>query len=191
MVQLPVNLIRCRDQQIVDATLLSLAENHVADFESLWQDQLRQFSQEDKYWDWAFKRRLTINNVNYECYAIECEGSTQGLMMLETQSHRSWFYSGKRLVYVEALSVAPWNRQQVQSPPRFKTVGTVLLEFSRLRSVELGYEGRVGLQALPGAEGFYERRNMMRSDIDPDDLIDPDDEQLTYFEYPPLNRPQP
>ena len=93
-----------------------------------------------------------------------------------------------KVVYVEALSVAPWNRQQIMKPPRFKTVGTALLEFSRLRSVELGYEGRIGLKALPSAEGFYERKNMMRCDADPEDLIDPEDEQLTYFEYPPLNR---
>lgn len=110
--------------------------------------------------------------------------------MLETQWPRSLFYPDNRLVYVEALSAAPWNRQQIQNPPRFKTVGSVLLEFSRLRSVELGYEGRVGLQALPGAVGFYERKNMMQLERDPDNFIDPDDEQLTYFEYPPLNRRQ-
>jgi hypothetical protein len=29
---------------------------------------------------------------------------------------------------------------------------------------------------------------MMRLDADSDDRIDPDKEQLTYFEYPPFNR---
>ena len=188
MVQLPVNLVRGSDNQVVEAALLSLAPNHVSDFEEFWRDQLRQFSAEDKYWDWAFKQRLANVNANYECYAIEYDGRTQGLTMFETQWHRSLLSPGHRLVFIEALSAAPWNRQQIRKPPRFKTVGTVLLEFSRLRSVELGYEGRVGLQALPGAESFYERKNMMRVDADPDDLIDPEDEQLTYFEYPPLYR---
>ena len=144
--------------------LLDLAQKHVSDFQSLWQVQLQQFSQEDKYWDWAFKERLAIHDANYECYAIEHDNTTQGLMMLETQWHTSQFYPGQRLVQVAALSVAPWNRQLIQRPPRFKAVGSALLNFSRFRSVELGYEGRVGLYALPSAEGFYERKNMMRLD---------------------------
>lgn len=188
MVQLPVNLVRGYEQHPVVAQLLDLQPRHVADFQSLWQTQLRQFLQEDKYWDWAFKERLSLQDANYEGFAVECEGRTQGLMMLETQWHSSAFYAGERLVYVAALSVAPWNRYSIQNPPQFKAVGSALLAFSRLRSVELGYGGRVGLYALPGAQGFYERKNMMRLDPDPDDQIDADEEQLTYFEYPALNR---
>ena len=188
MALLSISIVRGDDQQTVEAMLLDLEQKHIADFQSLWQSQLRQFSQEDKYWDWAFKERLAMRNANYECYAIEYDDSAQGLMMLETQWHTSQFYPGERLIYVAALSVAPWNRQQIRNPPRFRTVGSALLNFSRLRSVELGYGGRVGLHALPGAEGFYERKNMMRLDPDPDDRIDADDEQLTYFEYPSLNR---
>ena len=65
MVQLPVNLVRGSDNQVVEATLLSLAPNHVSDFEAFWRDQLRQFSAEDKYWDWAFKQWLANANANY------------------------------------------------------------------------------------------------------------------------------
>jgi hypothetical protein len=187
MVTRPVSLQRGIDNQYVDATLLKLTPKHVEDFIAFWQSPLRQATQEDKYWDWAFKQRLADTGENHECYAIECEGSTQGLMMIETQWHRAQFFPGRRLVYVAALSAAPWNRRQIQQPPRSKAVGTVLLEFSRTRSLELGYEGCVGLHALPGAEGFYERLNMMRLDPDPDDLIDADDEALPYFEYPPRN----
>ncbi|GAB1544642.1 hypothetical protein NUACC21_73180 [Scytonema sp. NUACC21] len=43
----------------------------------------------------------------------------------------------------------------------FKGVGTALLRFARLLSVELGYEGRVGLHSLPGAERFYEKQGML------------------------------
>jgi hypothetical protein len=184
MVTLLVRLPRGLDNQSVDATLLSLTPKHVEDFIALWKDPLRQATQEDKYWDWAFKQRLSDTSGNYECYAIECEGSTQGLMMIETQWHRAQFFPGRRLVYVAALSVAPWNRRQIQQPPRFRRVGTVLLNFSRVRSLALGYKGRVGLHALPGAESFYEYRNMMRYEASPDDFINADGEQLTYFEYP-------
>ena len=177
-----IRLIQGLDNQFVEATLIDLAQNHVDDFESLWWVQLRSFSQEDKYWDWVFKQRLSTSNENFESYAIECEGRTQGLMMLETQWHRSQVTIGRRLVYVEALTTAPWNREAVRRPPELKGVGTALLLFARQRSLELGYEGRVGLHSLPGAEGFYERRSMANYGADPDK------ENLTYFEYAPLQQ---
>ncbi|MEO0647184.1 MAG: GNAT family N-acetyltransferase [Cyanobacteria bacterium J06650_10] len=186
MVAISVNIVRGGDRQPVNALLVGLSPKHIADFEALWKAQLRQFSQDDKYWDWAFKQRLADTRDNYEAYAVECEGQAQGLMMLETQRYRAKFFSGQRIVYVASLAVAPWNRKRVQRPPRFRTVGSVLLEFSRLRSVQLGYDGCVGLHSSPDAEGFYERCNMMRLDPDPDDFIDPDEKQLTYFEYSPL-----
>jgi hypothetical protein len=81
------------------------------------------------------------------------------------------------VVYIEALASAPWNRKTIQKPPELKGVGTVLLNFARFRSLNLGYEGRVALHALPGAERFYDSRNMMNfgADADKEDLI--------YFEY--------
>lgn len=66
MVQLPVSLVQGNNQQTVAALLLDLELRHVADFQSLWQAQLRQFSQKDKYWDWAFKEQLTLRDANIE-----------------------------------------------------------------------------------------------------------------------------
>lgn len=186
--QISVELRRGEDNQAVSATLLSLTAKHVEDFAMRWRSPLVQASQEDKYWDWHFKQRLSETRDNYEGYAVECEGDTQGLMALETQWHRSQFFPGRPLVYVVMLSTAPWNRQQVQSPPRFRTVGRTLLQYSRVRSLELGYAGCIGLHSLPDAEGFYEHLNMMRLALDPDEVIDADEAPLVYFEYPP--RPQ-
>lgn len=183
--QVSIDLRQGVDNQIVSATLLSLSNKHIEDFANAWQTLLKQATQEDKYWDWHFKQRLSETRDNYESYAIECEGVTQGLMALETQQHRSQYFSGRRLVYVVMLSAAPWNRRQIQSPPRFKTVGRTLLEYSRVRSVELGYAGSIGLHALPGAESFYEHLNMMRLDPDPEEIIESDEAPLVYFEYPP------
>ena len=187
-VQILVELRRGEDNQAVSATLLSLTPKHVEDFAMRWRSPLAQASQEDKYWDWHFKQRLSATRDNYESYAVECEGDTQGLMALETQQHRSVLSPGEPLVYVVALSVAPWNRKQLQNPPVFKRVGTLLLNFSRVRSLALRYKGRVGLHALPNAEGFYERRHMMRFGFSAEDYIDADNEPLTYFEYPPRRR---
>lgn len=58
----------------------------------------------------------------------------------------------------------------------------LLLNFARFRSLDLGYEGRVALHALPGAERFYDSRNMMNFGADSDK------EDLIYFEYGRLRR---
>lgn len=186
-VKISAELRRGANNQVVPATLLSLTSKHVEDFSVRWRSPLALASQEDKYWDWHFKQRLSDTRDNYEAYAVECEGDTQGLMAIETRQHRSVLSPSKPLIYVVALSAAPWNRKQLQNPPRFRRVGTLLLNFSRIRSLALGYKGRVGLHALPSAEGFYKRRSMMRFDFSADAYID-DDEPLTYFEYPPRRR---
>ena len=187
MVAVKVNLQRGDSDQLVEATLLGLDARHVNSFQQDWTPLLRQFSQVDKFWDWAFKQRSTISYGNYECYAIEAGKQTQGLMMLETRWHRSKMQANQPLVFVEAISTAPWNRAQLSRPPQFRRVGSVLLAFARSRSEALGYEGRVGLESLPEAEGFYESQNMMRFEPVLDPYVD-DELPLVYFEYPPHRR---
>ena len=80
-------------------------------------------------------------------------------------------------VYVEYLASAPWNRRLLEDPLYLVGVGRALLLLARQRSVELGYGGRVGLHALPGAEAFYRRYDM------PDYGPDLDKDGLVYFEY--------
>lgn len=101
----------------------------------------------------------------------------QGLLLLETQWHRSGLPQRYRLIYIQAIASAPWNRIDIENPPYFLGVGRALLLFARRRSEQLGYRGRVSLHALPGSEGFYRRNNM------PDYGPDPDKEGLIYFEY--------
>jgi len=176
--RIKVELIRGQDSMTVEAYLVELAQKHVNDYVLLWKEQLRLYGQEDKFWDWEFKLQFIIRRQeNREGYAIEYEGETQGLMLIETQLHGSRLKEGKRLIYVDGVASAPWNRQFIQRPPKLKGVGTALLVFARTRSIELGYEGRVGLHSLPGAEEFYENQGMINlgEDEDYDDLI--------YFEY--------
>ncbi len=173
-----VKLIHGTDGITVEADLVELAQKHVIDYAGKWKEQLKLHGQEDKFWDWEFKLQSMINKQpNREGYAIEYDGDTQGLMLIETQMHGSRLSEGKRLIYVDGIASAPWNREIIQSPPQLKGVGTALLAFARNRSIELGYEGRVGLHSLPGAEEFYDRQGMidLGEDEDYDDLI--------YFEY--------
>ncbi len=172
-----VQLIRSQDSVIVEAHLVELAQNHVDDYLSSWKSQLILYSLEDKFWDWEFKLQFISRQENREGYAIEYEGETQGLMLLETQMHGSRISEGKRLVYIDGVATAPENREVIRRPPKFKGVGTALLAFARTRSLELGYEGRVGLHSLPRSEKFYDNQRMLDlgQDEDYDDLV--------YFEY--------
>jgi hypothetical protein len=103
-------------------------------------------------------------------------------MIIETQMHGSRLNIGKRLVYVDGIATTPTNRIEIQRPPQFKGVGQALLNFARIRSVELGYEGRVGLHSLLRSVGFYEKQNMFN--CGPDEEYD----NLVYFEYGALRR---
>jgi hypothetical protein len=162
---------------IVAGLLCDMRERHLEDFETIWQGMLSVTNQADRDWRWNYKLQQADQAVRYEAYAIEVESLTQGLMWLETQWHRSVLPQHDRLVYVEALAVAPWNRRLLEDPPYLQGAGRTLLLFARQRSLELGYGGRVGLHALPGSEGFY-RRNQM-AEYGPDS----DKEGLIYFEY--------
>ncbi|MHC5612105.1 MAG: GNAT family N-acetyltransferase [Nostoc sp.] len=180
--QRKIELKRGVDNTSVEAYLVDLVQRHVDDYVNYWVESLRLFSQSDKYWDWIFKLRYISNQENLEGYAVECENKTQGLMIIETQMHGSRLNIGKRLVYVDGIATAPTNRIEIQRPPQFKGVGQALLNFARIRSVELGYEGRIGLHSLPRSEGFYEKQNMFNcgSEEEYDNLV--------YFEYGVLRR---
>ena len=168
--------------ELISADLVNLSDNHVEDYDQHWQPRLQEFSQEDQNLSWRFKEQLANRQANYESYAVEYDGMTQGMMLLETQYHWSMFTPGQRLVYVETVVSAPWNRIYIQRPPRIKGVGRGLIEFARQRSQALGYKGLVGLHSLPGAVQFYEKLGMMRLELDPEEIVDAD-EDIPYFEY--------
>jgi GNAT superfamily N-acetyltransferase len=165
------------DGRFVRGKICSLSQGHLDDIINFWRPMLAAMSQEDAFWDWALKKRLSLVNQGHEAYAIEHEDLAQGLLWIETLRHRSHFYSEHRLVYIEALTSAPWNRRLINPDPYFQGIGTLLLQFTRQRSLTLGYGGRVGLHALPGSESFYESRNMMSGGSDPDY------DDMMYFEY--------
>jgi hypothetical protein len=182
--QRSIQLARGADRQVVAALLSEITQRHIDDYQNSWQEMLQRYHQEDKFWSWEFKRRVFLSQENYEGYAIEVAGQTEGLIMIETRNHRSQLTLGQPLVYVMSVASAPWNRRSILRSPELIGVGTALLFFAQQRSVDLGYGGGVGLHSLPNAERFYENRHMIRVDPDPDEYVDPDEESLTYFEYP-------
>ncbi|GAA6614790.1 GNAT family N-acetyltransferase [Scytonema sp. NUACC26] len=172
-----IYLNRSIDNSTVEATIVNLATKHVEDFENQWAELLRQYKQQDKFWDLMVKLRMISRFDNYEGYAVEYENQTEGLLVIETTMHGSQITLGKRLVYIYYIATAPLNRKIIQNPPKLQGIGTSLLLSTRERSLELGYEGRVGLHSLPGYEKFYDNRGMY--DLGPDEDLD----ELVYFEY--------
>lgn len=156
-------------------------EKHLEDAKTLWEPILEESGQDDEYWNWVSKSRRARLLPGNELYAIECEGLTQGLVVLDILKKRCQIRSQfrQRLVYISALATAPWNRPGIVEPPMYKGVGGSLVDFAIGRSYALGYEGRVGLHALPGALGFYRRLRVGLLDCGPDPG-EPDN--LVYFE---------
>jgi hypothetical protein len=170
-----LKLLRVSDLTLVNAELSNLSAKHLADFDTYWKNRLQISDEEDRHWNWVNKY-LKLSTPNYERYALECENITQGLMLLELDCHRSRSDLGKNLVYIDYLATAPWNRPSIQKPPIYKAVGTALFTFAIKRSFDLEYKGRLGLHALPLAEGFYKKLEMV------DFGCDPDKQNLRYFE---------
>ncbi len=177
----PIQLFRVRDGQVVDAILTDVTQKHLNDAETLWEPLLQGTGAEDEYWDWVAKSRRAKLLPGDELYAIECDGVTQGLMTIDVLKKRCQIESQlrRRLVYIRALATAPWNRPAITNPPTYKGVGGNLIDFALARSYELGYQGRIGLHALPGALGFYRklRLGLLDCGSDPEE---PDN--LIYFE---------
>ena len=113
--------------------------------------------------------------------AVECEGITQGLMIVDLSRRcRLEEQSGERLAYVDYVEVAPWNRDSWKPHRIYGSVGTALVRAAVQLSLETGYLGRIGLHSLPQADKFYRRLGM--TDLGTDEAY----ERLRYFEMTPL-----
>jgi hypothetical protein len=169
----------------IEAEFLPLSLNHVADYEQHWVPLLDNEQDEDvQAFNWRLKQRWATSATGREAYALLVEGRVQGMIFIEVNRHTSRSRNRTRLVYIESLAVAPWNRYSKGRSRVLKGVGKALLFYAKERSIELGYQGRVGLESLPGSVGFYEQLGLIQLDPEPDDILDEPD-NLPYFEYRP------
>lgn len=85
---------------------------------------------------------------------------------------------GKDLLYLKYLETAPWNLavNDIGQIPKFSGVGRQLMEVGVRLSEALDFRGRIGLHALPQAEGFYRHCGM--TEVGQDAQYD----HLRYFE---------
>lgn len=179
----------------VEAQLLSPAdETNVGHVEQLWRpeflrrvtelakansltlDALGENNIQDAHWDWAKKIDLSVGRLDRVSFAVEAEGTTQGLMLVKTVGFaREQSQLNLPMIEIEFLATAPWNRNKFTPNPRFKGVGRLLLTAAISLSVHEEFKGRIGLHALPEAEDWY--RNVCgMTDLGIDET------QMRYFE---------
>lgn len=133
-------------------------------------------------WRWG---NLALNLRLLECegYGIRAKDNWQGAMLLKTRSMHCKLVSqqGEELIYGAYLESAPWNWTvpQIGQIPEYKLIATQLIRAAITRSLGMGSKGRIGLHALPTAEGLYRRFGFSELGEDPDY------DDLVYFESTP------
>lgn len=135
-----------------------------------------------RYWDWRKEVAVLQGMLANPGFSIVCDGLTQGMMIVDTVKHRGRIddQRGQHLVCVEFVENAPWNQAELFDPPRCRGIGSILIRAAVALSRELEFHGRIGLHSLPPANGFYANTCGM-TDLG----VDPDHEDLRYFEMTP------
>lgn len=129
------------------------------------------------HWNWDRKSADIKGLIAFRGFSVVAQGLTQGLSQVDlTKSAREASQTGKPLVYVKYLEVAPWNRSELGTKPRLRGIGSALIAAAVALSKEEGFKGRIGLHSLPQADEFYRRCGM--TDLGPD----PACQNLRYFE---------
>jgi hypothetical protein len=156
--------------QFEDASLhRPIGKKHVRDFQTLWRPAFKQrlatiATQEgvaaaqlqDFHWKWPEKAAATEVRADFESFAVEAWGVTQGLMLVSLNARaRAAGQQNAHLVYVELVATAPWNREGLTERPKYKGIGRLLLAAAVSLSVNQEFGGRVGLHALPQSESWY------------------------------------
>lgn len=93
---------------------------------------------------------VVYNNNRKGLRAVsDSEGMPQALAIVKQQ--------GRRHLYLEYLATSPWNVKEANDPRRVRGAGTALMTQLVIESARFGAEGRIELEALPGAVAFYEK----------------------------------
>jgi len=167
-------LDRQRGEQVELSLWQPVDDRHARDFEEHWRpvfdEHLAKIEAEggdidsavalrniqDAHWEWARKAHAIQGRLDWQSFAVEADGVTQGLMFVRTQGFaRELSQLGKPLALIELLATAPWNRPTLVPVARFKGIGRFLLAAAISLSVHEEFAGRIGLHALPQAESWY------------------------------------
>lgn len=137
---------------------------------------------EHRHWQW--QRKMQAATAATRFFGVQCREEMQGLLAVRTdKTCRLAEQVGSPLVYVDYLATAPWNYApllaRIGKAPRYRRSGEALMRTAVALSRELGWDGRLGLHALPQADAFYARLGMTALGVDEAY------ESLRYFEMTP------
>jgi len=163
---------------------------HVMDWHTAWQPALGAIKAalheqgvpkpewpQTGHWNWAAKVAEAQDIIGFRMFSVTAAGMTQALMRVDlTKPARMEDASGRPLVYVDYLEVAPWNQSFAGTRKKYRGAGPILLTAAVELSIDEGFKGRVGLHSLPQSESFYEKQGMI--DFGPDAKV----QNLRYYE---------
>lgn len=192
----PIALLNATNGELEAAELWdAITEKQLGDWEAEWIPELFKSIQklhragvervhwpQSRHWNWRQKTQALQGMLAHPGFSIVCNGTTQGMIIVDTTMHRCRIeiQKGKDLVYVEYVENAPWNRPELADPPRYRGIGSILIRAAIALSIEEEFKGRIGLHALPQSNGFYANTCGM-TDLG----IDADYHDLRYFEMSP------
>ena len=170
----------------------TIAENNIHDFEEKWkpllqarlaslssEETIKSVNAQDAHWKWREKTQDRNKRLDFDSFAVECSGVTQGLMFTRNIAFaKESSQYNQFLIYIDLVSSAPWNRIGFSDKPKYKGVGPLLLATAISFSVDQDFKGRVGLHSLPQSESWY-RDICGMTDLGPDQDYQG---ELCYFE---------
>jgi hypothetical protein len=119
----------------------------------------------DRHWDWSAEEIEREGQVlkSRRLAVITGDGAVQGGMLVSTEPVTCEREPGASALFVGLLFVAPRNRHWIRGDRReqYRGVGVELLRSAAELSDELGFEGRLKLDASPGFVGWYAKRGLL------------------------------
>lgn len=132
----------------------------------------------DGHWDWRQKAAGIAQQPAFASFVVTCGDHVEAAMICDLRRDaRIVSRSRMHLAYVDYLAVAPWNREQIQSPRKLRGLGQLMLATAISLSINEGFEGRVALHSLTQSEGFYRACGM--TDLGTDASL----QDMCYFEF--------
>lgn len=113
----------------------------------------------DRDWDWHESEiELDGANLRSRKVALVAEaGYVDGAMLISTDPVPSALDAGNQALFVERVCTAPRNRRDTRHDGRdfLKGVGLALIRWAAVLSRQLGYDGRLRLDASPDFITWY------------------------------------
>lgn len=164
---------------------------HAVRQQKSWTPGLNAMAALDATWDWRVEVELMLRAPRRQLVLAVCQRDTGGrvhaMMNIVVLPRASRLVSGRDLLYIDMLSVAPWNRPG--RPVReVKGLGPLLIQSAILVSRDAGLGGAFGLHSLPdpGTLKFY--ANVMG--VSPVSIEPTPEGKLVYFEAPAMRAEQ-